>query len=71
LSVRETVLGGRWGLARGVTLGARTQDGGAVALPDDGQVFGIVVTVGERRVVMMLGETLRALGVRPLLPPAS
>ena len=71
LSVRETVLGGRWGLARGVTLGARTQDGGAVALPDDGQVFGIVVTVGERRVVMMLGESLRALGVRPLLPPAS
>jgi hypothetical protein len=65
LSVRETVVGGRWGLARGVSLGVRADDGGAVALVDNGRVFGIVVTVGERRIVMMLRESLRALKVRP------
>lgn len=70
LSVRETVVGGRWGLARGVALGARVQDGGAVALVENGQVFGIVVTVGERRIVMMFREVLRALKVRPAEPAA-
>jgi len=71
LSVRQTTVGGRWGLARGVSLGARVQDGGAVAPEDDGRVFGIVVTVGERRIVMMLGEVLRSLKVRPAGPAAS
>lgn len=71
LSIARGLVGGQWGLARGITLEAFAEGGEAVALADTGRVFGVAVAIGEQRVVMMLDDVLRALRVRPPAPPVA
>jgi hypothetical protein len=65
LSVGRGQVGGQWGLARGVTLEGWAGGGEAVARAATGRVFGIAVLAGDRRIVLMIGEVLQGLRVRP------
>ncbi len=66
-------IGGRWGLANGVTLitqGDEVVNGGEpVALAANGKVVGLVSARPGRRTALLLGEVLRALRVVPPGPP--
>ncbi len=65
-------IGGRWGLANGVTLvtqGDEVVNGGEpVALAATGKVVGLVSARPGRRTALLLGEVLRALRVIPPRP---
>jgi hypothetical protein len=64
-------VGGRWGLASGITLegmGGQAGGGWPVARTSSGRVFALVSTRPGRQSVVLLAEVLRALNVRP---PAS
>ena len=60
-------VGGRWGIAHGVTLEGmeETVDGGEpVARSATGHVFGLIVIKRGRRIVLLLDEVFRSLKVR-------
>lgn len=65
-------LGGRWGLASGVTLDVQSinviNGGEPVALAASGKVVAMVSSRPGRRTAMLLGELLRTLRVVPPLP---
>lgn len=71
-------VGGRWGIAHGVTLEGmeETVDGGEpVARSATGHVFGLIVIKRGRRIVLLLDEVFRSLKVRvddgPAEPPGA